>query len=159
MDFLKRMTIGPIRVQRVINAPADDLWALFANPHRHPDLDGNGVARLESGSTYGPQRLQAGDTFGVHMRKGAFTYYMNLLCLQSRPGQEVAWKSLAPAFWRWRFKALDPDHTLVVGEWVPTSRWMAPVFAALDVMHANHRGLTGTLNRLEEIVAESPNAP
>lgn len=159
MALRKRMAVGPIRVQRVIDAPADDIWALFANPHRHPDLDGDGMARLQPGSVYGPQRLQAGDTFGVHMRKGPIPYYMNLLCLQSRPGEEVAWKTLAPAFWRWRFKALGEDRTLVTGEWVPTNRLMAPVFAALNVMTANHRGLTGTLDRLEEMVAESPNAP
>lgn len=159
MALRKRMAVGPIRVQRVIDAPADDIWALFANPHRHPDLDGDGMARLEPGSVYGPQRLQAGDTFGVHMRMGPIPYYMNLLCLQSRPGEEVAWKTLTPAFWRWRFKALGEDRTLVTGEWVPTNRLMAPVFAALNVMTANRRGLTGTLDRLEEMVAESPNAP
>lgn len=159
MSFCERMKVKPIRVQRVIHAGADDLWALFANPHRHPDLDGHGLAELQAGSVFGPQRLQAGDTFGVRMRKGKIPYHMNLLCLQSRPGQEVAWTSLAPAFWRWQFKAIDDQRTLVTGEWVPTNRWVAPVYAALGAMPANRRGLIGTLNKLEAMVAEPGWAP
>ena len=155
MSLRTRLAVGPIRVRRVINASADDLWALYANPHRHPDLDGHGIADLQPGSVSGPQRLQAGDTFGVHMRMGRFPYHMTLLCLQSRPGKEVAWKSMAPAIWRWQFDAIDEDRTVVTGEWIPTSRWYAPVYAALGVMVANRRGITGTLDRLEEMMAES----
>ncbi|WP_336249227.1 hypothetical protein [Stomatohabitans albus] len=156
MSLRSSLTVKPIRVQRVIHASADDLWALFANPHRHPDLDGHGLADLIPGTTYGPQRLQAGDTFSVHMRYGPFTYVMNLFCVQSRPGKEVAWKSLAPALWRWSFKPLRPRQTLVTGEWIPLRRAYAPLFALIGAPTKNRQGLVGTLNRLEELVAEMP---
>lgn len=159
MSILSCLRVHPIRVRRVIPASADSLWALFANPHRHPDLDGHGMADLMPGTVYGPQRMQAGDTFSVRMQRGPMTYHMNLFCVQSRPGREVAWKSIAPALWRWTFEALDDHHTIVTGEWIPLSRFIAPVFAAIGVMPSNRRGLIGTLNRLEEMVAESPDSP
>lgn len=158
MSLKSKLTVAPIRVQRVIYASADDLWALFANPHRHGDLDGGGLSTIIPDSAYGPQRLQAGDTFSMHMRYGQFTYVINLLCIQSRPGKEVSWKSLAPALWRWRFEPLGPHKTLVQGEWIPTKRMYAPIFAAIGAMKGNRRGLEGTLDRLEELVADWPKA-
>ena len=49
--------IGSHKVARrvTVNAPAAELFALAANPHRHHELDGSGTVR--DSSVKGPEKL------------------------------------------------------------------------------------------------------
>lgn len=51
----------------VIDAPADRIFDVLADPRRHPDFDGSGSVR---GAISGPQRLSLGAKFGMDMRLG-----------------------------------------------------------------------------------------
>jgi hypothetical protein len=50
-----------------VHAPPADLFALLADPHRHPELDGSGTIR--DVPVTGPDRLSQGATFSVGMKQ------------------------------------------------------------------------------------------
>lgn len=57
---------GPqqIQVSRVINAPVERVFAMLADPDRHPDLDGSGTLRASRTHTI---LTQVGDAFLMDM--------------------------------------------------------------------------------------------
>ncbi|WP_275585233.1 hypothetical protein, partial [Stenotrophomonas maltophilia] len=58
-----------------VAAPAHELWAMLADPHRHHEADGSGTVRPK---VSGPHRLAVGDRFRVAMRKYGVPYTMPL---------------------------------------------------------------------------------
>jgi len=54
----------PVSVSRRINVPAARVFAILADPARHPDIDGSGMLREAIGAA--PVRA-VGDTFGMRM--------------------------------------------------------------------------------------------
>ena len=57
-----------VSVERVINAPAADIFAIVADASRHPEIDGSGsVKQLKQGA---PEQLSLGTTFGMSMKLG-----------------------------------------------------------------------------------------
>ena len=58
-----------------VAAPAHELWAMLADPHRHHEADGSGTVRPK---VSGPHRLAVGDRFRVAMRKYGVPYTMTL---------------------------------------------------------------------------------
>ena len=55
-----------------VHAPAADVFALVADPHRHPDIDGSGTVR--HAPVTGPTQLSAGATFTVAMKQYGVPY-------------------------------------------------------------------------------------
>jgi hypothetical protein len=57
-----------VSVERVINAPAADIFAIVADASRHPEIDGSeSVKRLKQGA---PEPLALGTTFGMSLKLG-----------------------------------------------------------------------------------------
>jgi hypothetical protein len=56
-----------IEVQRVIAAPAADIFALLSNPHGHVAIDASGMLQDADGDPVGA----SGDSFVVHMDRAA----------------------------------------------------------------------------------------
>jgi len=54
-------------VERVIPAPAEKIFALIADPSRHPEIDGSGTVRKAKD---GAQCLTLGSKFGMSMKMG-----------------------------------------------------------------------------------------
>jgi hypothetical protein len=120
----------PVTVSRRIEAPAESIFRILADPARHPDLDGSGMLR----SVVTNRVISAvGDVFIMRMffeRLGE--YEMNNRVVEFAPGRRIAWEpepgrghpdaagsGAAVAKWghRWAFD-LEPDgeHATVVTE-------------------------------------------
>src|ERR1017187_7909384 len=57
-----------VSVERVIAAPAAELFGIVADASRHPEIDGSGaVVKLKEGA---PRHLTLGATFGMSMKLG-----------------------------------------------------------------------------------------
>ncbi|MCW2687683.1 MAG: Polyketide cyclase / dehydrase and lipid transport [Mycobacterium sp.] len=56
-----------IEVQRVIAAPAADIFALLSDPHGHVAIDASGMLQDADGDPVGA----SGDSFVVHMDRAA----------------------------------------------------------------------------------------
>ncbi|CAO5236067.1 hypothetical protein FAGKG844_10313 [Frankia sp. AgKG'84/4] len=55
----------------VVNAAAEELFALVADPHRHSEIDGSHTVR---GTVSGPARLSAGARFSMNMKAYGLPY-------------------------------------------------------------------------------------
>ena len=109
-------------VERVIDAPAADLFAIVANPSRHPEIDGSGTVV----SSPDPDAVVGmGDSFAMRMKMG-MPYTMINTVIEHEPGARIAWQTrpkskvmgrlLGGRIWRYEFEPVD-GGTLVRETW------------------------------------------
>lgn len=107
-----------VTVERVIDAPADQVFDVLSNPQRHPELDGSGFVR----SVDHADRIQeVGEVFTMNM-EGAHMggeYKTDNHVTGYAKDKLLAWQT-APASteppgweWVWELEAQGPDKTLV----------------------------------------------
>ncbi len=111
-----------VSVERVIAAPATDLFTIVADAGRHADIDGSGaVVKVKAGA---PQRLELGTTFGMSMKAGV-PYSMSNTVIEFEQDRRIAWKTVFSGFfgrflggriWRYEFEPVD-GGTLVRESW------------------------------------------
>lgn len=130
-----------------VRAPARELWALLADPHRHHEVDGSGTVQRR---VAGPHRLAAGDRFRVAMRKFGLPYSMPLTATAVDEGALVEWAHPGGHRWRWTFEDAG-DGTARVTETFDYS-WARPAvrrgYELAGVPAQNGRGIQASLTRL-----------
>jgi hypothetical protein len=121
------MADGPVAVSRRIEAPADQIFAILADPNRHTDLDGTDMLR---GVASGGPISGVGDRFVMNMYFEHFggDYTMDNHVVEFEPGRRIAWAPAAgddragngstpvgePVGHRWIFDlAAEGDATVV----------------------------------------------
>lgn len=80
----------------VINAPAQRIFDIIADPYRHPEFDGSGT--VKKGSS-GPHRLSQGATFGMDMKLG-FPYKIKNTVEEFDEPTQIAWRHAGRHRWR-----------------------------------------------------------
>jgi uncharacterized protein YndB with AHSA1/START domain len=100
-----------VTVERVINAPADKIFDLLADPRRHQEIDGSGT--LREATVEAPDRLSMGAVFTMKMHL-AVNYSMVNTVVEFDEGKRIAWipkpSGGKGAKWvnrRWRYE-LEP---------------------------------------------------
>lgn len=137
------------RVERVIDAPPEDIFDVLADPAMHPVIDGSGTVVATRGSN--PDRLELGARFGMSMRWTLLPYPIRNVVVEFEEDRRIAWRHFAGHRWRWELEPVD-DGTRVVHtfDW-STSHWPW----ALELVRypgANLRGMEGTIERLDAVV-------
>lgn len=144
-------------VERLIPAPAAAIFALVADPSRHPDIDGSGTVRKAKSDSSGA--LTLGSKFGMSMKMG-IPYSMVNTVIEFEPDRRIAWQttSSVPFIGRfgggriWRYE-LEPTEggTLVRESWdISRER----VKAVVRPMRKRTRAaMLATLERIEQLVA------
>ncbi|HTW19137.1 MAG TPA: SRPBCC family protein [Mycobacteriales bacterium] len=145
-------------VERVIPAPAEQIFALLADPQRHHEFDGSGTVR---NAKQLPERLALGSQFGMSMHLG-LPYSMVSTVVEFDPPHRIAWQTWAPGPIRylvggriWRYE-LEPANggTLVRESWdISHERFRA---AVLPARQKTIEAMTKTLERIEAVLAEHP---
>ncbi len=111
-----------VSVERVIAAPAEQIFALLADPGRHQDIDGSGSVRDAKKS---PERLAQGSDFGMGMHLGIGYSTVNTviefdddkrIAWQTHPGGKLGARFFGGRIWRYE---LEPaaGGTLVRETW------------------------------------------
>ncbi|MGI5120087.1 SRPBCC family protein [Marinactinospora thermotolerans] len=131
----------------VVDAPAEKIFDLLADPRQHPRFDGSGSVQ---GVVHGPQRLALDDTFGMEMRLG-IPYRMTNRVVEFEEGRLIAWRHAGPHRWRWRLEPLEEGGTLVT-ETFDYSYAGAFVYQLIGAPARNARGIERTLPRLKRLV-------
>ena len=129
----------------VVNAPADELFALVANPHRHHELDGSGTVRDQA---EGPERLEVGDRFTVHMKMYGLPYTITSRVTRIEPGRVVEWQHPGGHRWRYEFESLRPSETRVTETFDYRDCRVARGYELLRVPQRNDSGIKQTLEKL-----------
>jgi hypothetical protein len=139
---------GPRQVSRrvLVHAPAAELFALVADPHRHPELDGSGTVR--PAPVEGPHQLSAGSRFTVGMRQLGMPYKITSVVTGYEQDRLIEWQHPLGHRWRWEFAETAPGRTEVTETFDYTTAkapWMAPL---LGFPAQNAKGITATLTAL-----------
>jgi hypothetical protein len=106
----------------VINAPADKIFAILANPHRHKEIDGSATIQE---NISGPDKLVLGSKFGMKMHLG-IDYRIRNTVVEYKENELIAWRHLGRWIWRYELVNMGPQTTQVT-ETFDASR--APVIA------------------------------
>lgn len=147
-----------VTVERLIPAPAADIFEVLATPGQHTGLDGSGMLQ---GAPSRTERLHLGARFSMAMRQGPFSYRSVNEVTEFEEDRRLAWRTTGQ--WRgrtivggqwWRY-LLEPtgDGTLVHHsyEW---GRAMLPLVTIQLPRYPRRmaRSMPQTLLRLEETV-------
>lgn len=150
---------GAISVSRNIPAPADLVFALLADPTKHPEIDGSGMVRsaMSSDSITG-----VGDTFAMRMHNDEMGEYemINHVVVFER-GRRIAWEPVllragraederdvgvrSGHCWSYELEPVSSDSTVVTEsydcssapDWLQKAvkggkRWEAPIETSLE---------------------------
>lgn len=92
-----------------INAPAQLIFDLLANPAAHSRFDGSGTVKR---SISGPARLHLGAKFGMSMKIKA-PYRITNTVVSFEENKKIAWAHLMKWIWCYELEAISPTQTIV----------------------------------------------
>ena len=93
----------------VINAPAEKIFAILSNPHRHKEIDGSHTIQE---NISGPDKLVLGSKFGMKMRLGV-NYRIKNTVVEYQENSLIAWRHLGRWIWRYELVNIGPQMTQV----------------------------------------------
>jgi uncharacterized protein YndB with AHSA1/START domain len=145
-----------VSVERLIPAPASEIFELLANPSRHRDIDGSGTVRDPKGDT--DERLELGSQFGMSMVMG-LPYSMRSTVVEFEPDRRIAWQTRGHGLGRnvggriWRYE-LEPAEggTLVRESWDITQESALTKPLIRRAATSTARNMAATLERIEELL-------
>jgi uncharacterized protein YndB with AHSA1/START domain len=139
---------GARKVSRrvVVHAPAAEVFALVADPHRHPELDGSGTVR--DTPVTGPARLSEGAKFSVGMKQHGFPYKITSTVTEFDEGRLIEWRHPAGHRWRWEFEEIQPGVTRITETFDYSTAKAGKVLELFGQPKANGIGITKTLEGL-----------
>lgn len=133
----------------VVQAPAQEVFALLEDPRRHPDFDGSGTVRS---SLSAPPKLSKGATFGMKMRLG-LPYTITNEVVEFDQDRVIAWRHFGGHIWRYQLEpAGEGTRVTETFDW-STAR--APkLLELLRYPSKNTDGIEKTLERLKTLVEQ-----
>ena len=149
-------------VERVISAPAADIFAILADPARHQEIDGSGTVQgLTAEPTASSTPLTLGSTFEMKM-KMVVPYTMVNTIVEYEPDRLIAWqprpanKLLAAVVGGriWRYALTPQDGGTLVRESWDISQEKVPAFMLGRMRASTRESMTKTLGRLEHALAK-----
>ena len=136
-----------VSVSRLIDAPADVIFAVLANPARHAEIDGSGTVRGSKESA--PEQLTMGSKFGMKMKLG-LPYDMRSTVVEYEKDRLIAWAHFGKH--RWRYELEEVDGGTMVTETFDWSTALSPTFIELMGYPKKHvPWMQKTLERLEAV--------
>lgn len=135
-----------------VAAPPAVVFAIVADPHQHPRIDGSGSVL---GLVEGPDHVTKGDTFHVSMRLFGVPYTITNSVVEYEPDRRIAWRHFGGH--RWRYELEPSGEGTRVTETFDYSRYNLLWRTLIEVTGfpgRNREGIEGTLVRLKE-AAES----
>lgn len=101
------MTSDPAKVvsrSTIVPAPAQMIFDLLADPHRHSEIDGSGS--VLSAQINAPERLSLDATFGMQMKIG-LSYKITNTVVEFEEGKTIAWRHFGGHIWRYILEPVD----------------------------------------------------
>jgi Polyketide cyclase / dehydrase and lipid transport len=158
----------PVQVSRRIEAPAEVIFRILADPGMHTALDGTGMLR---GAVTTEPVTRTGDVFVMKMYYVEHgDYEMNNHVVEFEPDRRIGWEpeagrghpatapgSTEPGRWghRWTYDLVpDGPGATVVTEIYDCSRVPADARVGMDGGQVWIEGMTQTLERLAVVCAE-----
>jgi uncharacterized protein YndB with AHSA1/START domain len=149
-----------VSVERVIPAPAADIFALLADPNRHRDFDGSGTVREAKDV---PEKLKLGSKFGMSMTLGV-PYSMVSTVVELEQDRRIAWQTLPPyplfnrftggRIWRYELQPVE-GGTLVRESWDISQEGALSKPMVRLAADKTRQNMAATLERIEQVLCSS----
>ncbi|HKP43551.1 SRPBCC family protein [Mycobacterium sp.] len=147
-----------VSVERVINAPAAEIFALIADAGKHSAFDGSGTVDHSSEKS---QPLELGSTFGMSMRGRPESFFLPYrttnTVIEFEPDRRIAWKTTVAGglvggrIWRYELEPRD-GGTLVRETWDLSQDRQRPLLKMGSMPKQAEDGMRATLQRLAAIL-------
>ena len=132
-----------------IDAPAQVIFDLLANPAAHQRFDGSGTVKS---LVSGPERLYLGARFGMAM-KIKVPYRIKNTVVVFEENKKITWCHLMKWTWCYELQAITPNQTVVTESFdasqiPPFAKWWLKKTGAMD---HNPRWMAKSLVKLKSI--------
>lgn len=127
----------------VVGAEPSTVFALLADPSRHPELDGSGTVKA---LLDGPDRLTLDAEFSMKM--GGYTTHNRVV--EFVDGRVIAWRHRARHVWRYQLQALPGGRTQVTEEFDWSAKRAPRLVAAIGIPRRADKALESTLSGLAD---------
>lgn len=147
-----------VRVSAVIDAPAERIYELLADPARHGELDGSGMIRAAEGTV---PLSEEGQRFVMEMlwTDGVQEYRVENFVTRAEPGRSLEWLvadyGQSPQGWRWGW-VLEPrtDGSTAVTNYCDWSAVTDPeIVRAKNFPVVDAEQVAATVRRLADAVS------
>jgi uncharacterized protein YndB with AHSA1/START domain len=132
-----------VTTERLINAPAEQIFAVLADPSQHCLIDGSGTVKRPRS---GPDRLSLGSKFGMAMHH-IVPYPVTNKVIEFEEGRRIAWQHLAHDVWRYELEPRD-GATLVRETFDWTHGRGGKLIEMMGIPKQNLASMEKTLERL-----------
>ena len=141
------MSSSTVSSSIVVDAPADIIFNLLADPARHSEIDGSNSVK---GAVRNPSRLSKGAKFRMRMHRYGVPYLITNTVVEFEENRRIAWRHWARHIWRWELEPLDADRTKVTEtfDWGPALAGFA--YPTIGYPKQNARDIKATLDRLAD---------
>lgn len=136
-----------VSASRLIDAPAEVIFKILADPSRHAEIDGSGTVR--GAKDENPELLKMGSKFGMKM-KILVPYDMRSTVVEYEENKLLAWAHFGKH--RWRYELEEVDGGTMVTETFDWSTALSPKF--IEIAGYPKKSLPAiqkTLERLEAV--------
>ncbi|HXW34681.1 MAG TPA: SRPBCC family protein [Acidimicrobiales bacterium] len=146
-----------LSVERVIPAPAEQIFGLLADAAKHPLIDGSGMVIEPKPDA--PQRLSMGSKFGMSMKLGV-KYSMVNEVIEFEDDRRIAWQARPKGamgrisggrIWRYELEPVD-GGTRVRETWDVSKDHQRALLRLGPTPKTTQRNMEKTLERIEEVV-------
>jgi uncharacterized protein YndB with AHSA1/START domain len=148
-----------VSVERVINAPAEKIFALIADAGKHSSIDGSGTV---DHSAEPSQPLSLGSKFGISMRGRPETLFLPYrttnTVIEFEPDRRIAWQTrtgplgvIGGRIWRYELSPTD-GGTLVRETWDVSQDRQRPMLKLGAMPKQAEDGMRATLGRIAALV-------
>jgi uncharacterized protein YndB with AHSA1/START domain len=147
-----------VSVERVIKAPAREIFALLADAGRHRSFDGSGTVDHADAASI---PLESDTTFSMRMRGRPETlfvpYTTNNTVVEFEPDRRIAWRSstlgglVGGRIWRYELVPTE-DGTLVRETWDVSRDRQRPILKMGSMPRQTEDGMRATLARIAALV-------
>jgi len=138
-------------MSRVVNAPAERIFELIADPANHPLIDGSGSVRASRGT--GPRRLELGARFGMDMKMG-LPYKIRNTVVEFEDGRRIAWRHFYGHRWRWELRDLGDGRAEVTETFDYSTARFPKGIELVGFPARNREGIEASLQRLVDMFDE-----
>jgi uncharacterized protein YndB with AHSA1/START domain len=138
-----------VSTERLINAPAERIFAVLADPSQHCVIDGSGTVKRTRNA---PDRLTLGSKFGMAMHH-YLPYPITNQVVEFEEGRRIAWRHIAHDVWRYELEPSPsgPDGATLVRETFDWSHGHAGKL--LEIMGTPKQNLAAMEKTLERLAA------
>lgn len=140
---------SPRRVScsRIIDADANTIFDLLADPQKHSLFDGSDT--VVSSSPANADRLELGSRFGMRMKLGV-PYRITNEVVEFKEDELIAWRHFGHHVWRYELEPTGDGKTLVTESFDWSTARVPKFYEVVGYAERNKTNIENSLLRLQE---------